>query len=93
MKLLVCSLVWLLNAEMSPVLQYGEKLTLLGVLALAVYILYKRDLAKEKKFDELQVKVFELEKTHIDALNLMTKAIDANTEAMKELLEKTSNHA
>jgi hypothetical protein len=80
-KLLFWSLIWLLQAEISPVLQYG-------VLALGVYVLYKRDVSKEKKFDELQLKVFELEKTHIDALNLMTRAIEANTAAMKDFVEQ-----
>jgi hypothetical protein len=88
MKLILCSLLWLLNAEISPLLQYGEKLTLLGVLSLGIYVLYKRDVSKEKKFDELQLKVFELEKTHIEAINLMTNAIEQNTAAMRELLEK-----
>lgn len=66
--------------------KYAEKLTLLGVLALIVYVMYKRDLEKDKRFLELQQKIFEMEKNQLAALNDLTEALNRNTDATEKLL-------
>lgn len=74
-------------SEIPSVIRYGEKITLLGVLAIIVYVLYKRDMAKEKQFAELQEKIFELEKSHLAVMEDMKDAINRNTLAMEKMLQ------
>lgn len=92
MKILVLALMGIIlqapGTEVTSVFAIAEKLTTIALLAVGVYVLYKRDVAKERKMDDLQTKIFELEKNSLTTIGRFEETLSRMDSTLEKFIDK-----